>query len=139
MRLTFTPLCESGASASPTERCWDISASSESHTVVPSTTDPGLESTPVAVSSASTRVVLPPPDGPMSTTFRMAAGLSAVGAAPAPWEVFALSAMTFPSSPGRFAGPEVLTHNSPIHHQAQDPPDMQQRLVAGRSQLDSLD
>jgi hypothetical protein len=30
---------------------------------------------------------------------RMAAGLSAVGAAPAPWEVVVLSAMTFP--PGK--------------------------------------
>src|SRR5271157_504780 len=56
---------------------------------------PGLDSTPEATRRASTRVVLPPPDGPTSTTFRTAFGPSAVGAAPAPWEALALSAMTF--------------------------------------------
>src|SRR4051812_43393307 len=90
------PSCCREASARPTERCCAISASSQSQTVVPSATLPGLVSTPEATSRASTSVVLPPPDGPTSTTLRMAAGLSAVGAAPAPAEVVVLSAMTFP-------------------------------------------
>src|SRR3954454_19646952 len=100
IRLTLTPSCCNDASARPTDRCCDISASSKSHTVVPSTVEPCLVSTPEATSRASTSVVLPPPDGPTSTTLRMAAGLSAVGAAPAPWEVVVLSAMTFPLSVG---------------------------------------
>src|SRR5262245_23243477 len=94
--LTLTPSCSSEASARPTDRCCAISASSKSHTVLPSTVEPCLVSTPEATSRASTSVLLPPPDVPTSTTLRMAAGLSAVGAAPAPWEVVALSAMTFP-------------------------------------------
>src|SRR5438034_77864 len=100
------PSYSSDARARPTDRCWWISASSLSQTVVPPTTEPGLVSTPEATSNASTSVVLPPPDGPTSTTLRMAAGLSAVGAAPAPWEVVVLSAMTFPLSVGG-AGNEI--------------------------------
>src|SRR5262249_16951321 len=76
------------------------SASSKSHVVVPSTTEPGLGRTPEATSSASTSVVLPAPDGPTRTTFRMPAGVSAVGAAPPPRVALALSATTFlPGSP----------------------------------------
>src|SRR3954447_2770607 len=90
------PSCCREASARPTERCCAISASSQSQTVVPSATLPGLVSTPEATSRASTSVVLPPPDGPTSTTLRMAAGLSATGTAPLPWELFDLSAMTSP-------------------------------------------
>src|ERR1700733_3969513 len=55
---------------------------------------PGLDNTPDATRSASTKVVLPPPDGPTSTTFRTAAGSSTAGAAPAPFELLDLSAMT---------------------------------------------
>src|ERR687898_412077 len=118
MRLTLMPSCCGDASARPTERCWEISASSQSQTVVPSTTDPGLLRTPEATSRASTSVVLPPPDGPTSTTLRMAAGLSAVGAAPA-WEVEVLSAMT--ALPGRrlCLPSDLLIHNSPNRHGAQ--------------------
>src|SRR5271168_908665 len=63
--------------------------------VLPSTTEPALDSTPAATNSASTRVVLPPPDGPTRTTLRTSPGPFAVGASPAPWEALALSAMTF--------------------------------------------
>src|SRR6516225_2755901 len=63
--------------------------------VLPSVTEPGRDSTPAATSKASTRVVLPPPEGPTRTTLRTSPGPFAVGAAPAPWEAFALSAITF--------------------------------------------
>src|SRR3569623_1214018 len=76
-----------------------MAASSKSHTVLPSTTDPARDSTPEATRRLSTRVVLPAPDGPTSTTLRTAAGLSAAGADRAAWEVFVLSAMTCPSCP----------------------------------------
>src|SRR6201988_5193340 len=95
IRLTLMPSCSRGATARPTDRCCRISASSKSQVVVPSTTDPGLGSTPEATSSASTSVVLPAPDGPTRTTLRMPAGASAVGAAPPPRVVLALSATRF--------------------------------------------
>src|SRR5271156_2217929 len=63
--------------------------------VLPSMTEPALDSTPPATNRASTRVVLPPPDGPTRTTLRTSPGLFALGAAPVPSEEFALSAMTF--------------------------------------------
>src|SRR5215472_4104700 len=63
--------------------------------VLPSVTEPGRDSTPASTSKASTRVVLPPLEGPTKTTLRTSPGPFAVGAAPATWEAFALSAMTF--------------------------------------------
>src|ERR1700761_1050608 len=70
--------------------------------VLPSVTEPGRDNTPAATSKASTRVVLPPPEGPTRTTLRTSPGPFAVGAAAAPWEAFALSAITFLQSlPGR--------------------------------------
>src|ERR1700730_16169616 len=57
--------------------------------------------------------------GPTSTTWRRAAGLSAVGAAPAPWEVVVLSAMTFPPGKPLCFPSDLLIHNSPNRNRAQ--------------------
>src|SRR5215472_1345502 len=80
-RFTLTPECVSGATVRLTERCCLISTSSKSLTVVPSSTRPIRWMVPVALSSASTRVVLPEPEWPTSTTLRTPPGWSA-GAAP---------------------------------------------------------
>src|SRR5271168_4382633 len=80
--------------------------------VLPSTTEPALDSTPAATNRASTRVVLPPPYGPTRTTLRTSAGPFAVGASPAPWGALALSAMTFLQFyRGRFAAPRAVGHS----------------------------
>src|SRR5689334_6584344 len=88
-----------------------MAASSKSHTVVPSTTDPARDSTPEATNRPSTSVVLPAPDGPTSTTLRTAVGLSAAGADRADWEVFVLSAMT--NLLARAGAPNRYIHHSP--------------------------
>src|ERR1700742_3118048 len=66
--------------------------------VLPSVTELGLDSTPAATSRASTRVVLPAPDGPTRAMLRTSPGPFAMGAAPPLWAAFAFSAMTSSSS-----------------------------------------
>lgn len=73
------PSCISGAQARATDRCWRTAAGSWSQTVVPSATEPAREMVPVAASSASTRVVLPAPECPTSTTLRIFAGSVTTG------------------------------------------------------------
>src|SRR5450432_2307192 len=98
-RLILTPLCSTGAKARETERWWRTSASSKSVVVVPSSTRPALGIAPLATSRASTRVVLPTPEWPTSTTFRILPGWSTVGAVPAaPAGPVALSDMSHASS-----------------------------------------
>src|SRR5580658_1285294 len=76
------PLCTRGASVRLTDRCCRISTSSKSLTVVPSSMLPCRWMVPVAVSSASTRLVLPDPEWPTSTTFRTWSAAGALPAAP---------------------------------------------------------
>src|SRR6266566_7672908 len=101
------PSYTSGATASPTERCWRTAAGSWSQTVVPSVMEPARLSTPVAASRASVRVVLPDPDGPTRTTLRTLAGSSTATATPfwaAAWPLsvfLALIALHLPRGPDR--------------------------------------
>src|SRR4051812_19241458 len=67
-----------GHTDSATERCWETSTGSWSLTVDPSTIVPARGMVPVAASSASTSVVLPPAEWPTSATLRIFSGLSAV-------------------------------------------------------------
>src|SRR5580700_12053815 len=76
------PLCTRGASVRLTERCCLISTSSKSLTVVPSSMLPCRWMVPVAASSASTRLVLPDPEWPTSTTFLTWSAAGALPAAP---------------------------------------------------------
>ena len=77
-RLITTLSHCSGHTESATERCWETSTGSWSLTVEPSTTVPARGMVPVAASSASTSVVLPPLEWPTSATLRIFSGLSAV-------------------------------------------------------------
>src|SRR5581483_11560986 len=78
--LILMPACCSGAMARVTDRCWRTAAGSWSHTVVPSATVPARLITPLAASNASTNVVLPAPDGPISATLRITDGSCAAKA-----------------------------------------------------------
>ena len=93
-RLTFTPSRTSGATASEMDRSWACSASSKSHTVVPSRTDPARRMAPAEASSVSTRVVLPDPPGPTRTTLRIRSGLLASRSCPAGLRALPFSAMS---------------------------------------------
>src|SRR5215471_9700630 len=72
----------SGARVRLTDRCCLISTSSKSLTVLPSSTRPARWIVPVTASSASTRVVLPAPEWPTSTTLRTLSGASTTGGGP---------------------------------------------------------
>src|SRR5580693_8122876 len=76
------PLCTMGSRVRLTERCCLTSTSSKSLTVVPSSMLPARWIVPVATRSASTRLDLPEPEWPTSTTFRTWSAAGALPAAP---------------------------------------------------------
>ena len=87
------PSWTTGASAREIERPWAFSDSSKSQTVVPSRTDPARGTAPASASSVSTKVVLPEPPGPTSTTFLIRSGLLASRSWPAGLRALPFSAM----------------------------------------------
>ncbi len=97
-RLTLVSAWTRGATASEMDRPCACSDSSKSHTVVPSRTDPARGTAPEAASSVSTRVVLPEPPGPTSTTLRIRSGLLASRSWPAALRELVFSAMSPPRS-----------------------------------------
>ena len=92
-RLILVWRWTTGAMARETERPCFSSASSKSQTVVPSLTVPARGMAPAEASSVSTKVVLPEPPGPTSTTLRIRSGLLAPRSCPAGLRVFPLSAI----------------------------------------------
>ena len=92
-RLILVWRWTTGAMAREMERPCFSSASSKSQTVVPSLTVPARGMAPAEASSVSTKVVLPEPPGPTSTTLRIRSGLLAPRSCPAGLRVFPLSAI----------------------------------------------
>src|SRR3954453_3118256 len=74
MRLSLTPACTTGATASEIDRPCVRSASSVSQTVVPSATEPARTMAPTWARTASTREVFPDWEGPTRTTLRIPSG-----------------------------------------------------------------
>src|SRR5215218_487921 len=94
MKLILVARWTTGAIAKEIERACDFSDSSKSQTVEPSWMVPARGMAPAVASSVSTRVVLPDPPGPTSTTFRIRPGLLAPRSWPAGLRPPALSAIS---------------------------------------------
>ena len=123
-KLILVPRWTTGAMASEMERSCARSDSSKSQTVEPSWIVPARAMAPAEASSVSTKVVLPEPPGPTSTTLRIRSGLLAPRSCPAVLRPPALSAMVclqVPGGPRRAAdsehdGPE----STPPDHDVQE-------------------
>ena len=102
-KLILVSRWTTGAMAREMERSWARSDSSKSQTVEPSWIVPARGMAPAEASSVSTKVVLPEPPGPTSTTLRIRSGLLAPRSCPAVLRPPALSAMRVP--PGAKGGP----------------------------------
>src|SRR4051812_3627910 len=92
-KLILVSRWTTGAMASEMERSWARSDSSKSQIVEPSWIVPARAMAPDEASSVSTKVVLPEPPGPTSTTLRIRSGLLAPRSCPAALRPPALSAM----------------------------------------------
>src|SRR5207342_2972152 len=124
MKLILVSRWTTGAMAREMERSCARSDSSKSQTVDPSWIVPARGMAPAEASSVSTKVVLPEPPGPTSTTLRIRSGLLAPRSCPAVLRPPALSAMVrlhAQGDPGRVADPEhVGLESTPLGRDVQE-------------------